>query len=124
MSLEILTQLPIIVGLVSVAVAILQRAYKTFLEKREIDPKLQFNHTYLLNTLVTTGVGVALVTVVIPAVIEALSGANTQPINIASIFLNFAVGYGLTYTILDQWNKSTGKTIEIQELKEEIEETK
>lgn len=116
-----IVQIPIIIGLVGVGIAILQRAYKSFLDKKAVEPELKFNGAYLLNALISTGAGVSIVTAVIPAVINELTGQSSIPITIGSIFLNFVSGYALTYTILDTLNNSTSKTIAIEE-SEKLEE--
>ncbi len=114
-----LASIPIIVGLVAVVAAVLERAYKTFLEKRVEDPKLQFSPAYLLNALISSGVGVAIVTAVIPTLITELTGSESLPITLASIVINFSLGYAITYRFLDGLNNSTSKQIQVQELKEQ-----
>lgn len=110
-----LASIPIIVGLVAVVAAVLERAYKTFLEKRVEDPKLQFSPAYLLNALISSGIGVAVVTAVIPALITELTGSQTLPVTLASIIVNFTLGYAITYRFLDGLNNSTSKQLEVQE---------
>ena len=106
-------ELPIIVGLIAVGAAILERGYKTFLEKRKEDPELKFDGAYLLNILVSTGTSVTIVTGVLPAVITELTGQSTVPVTIGSILLNFVLGYAVTYRILDALNNSTSNKIAI-----------
>lgn len=115
-------QIPIIIGLVGVGIAILQRAYKSFLDKKAVEPNLKFDGAYMLNALISTGAGVSIVTAVIPSVINELTGSESIPITLGSIFLNFVSGYALTYTILDTLNNSTSKTIAIEQLEAEVEE--
>ena len=63
-------QIQIIIELVGVGIAILQRAYKSFLDRKAVEPDLKFNGAYLLNALISTGAGVSIVTAVIPPVIN------------------------------------------------------
>ena len=49
--------IPLIVGLFFVAVAVLDRGYKKFLEKKQLEPELKFDATYLLNFWVSASIG-------------------------------------------------------------------
>jgi len=111
-------EIPIIIGLVAVGVALLERGYKSFLEKKAVDPKIQFNAAYLLNLLITGGAMIAIVTVVIPAVIQQISADPNVPLTLGSAIVNFVLGYGLTYRILDGLNDSTKTRIEAKEAAE------
>ena len=105
--------IPLLVGLVAIGLAIYERAFKTYLEKKAVDPELKFNTSYLLNMLVTTGTSIAIITGIIPALIAELD--PSQPVTIASIILNFVLGYTITYRTLDALNKSTEKAIVVEQ---------
>ena len=107
--------LPIIVGLIFVAIAVLERGYKTFLDAKKVDPTIKFGSAYLLNLLVTTGASSAIVIAVIPAL---LTGLGTVPaeITLSAIILQAILGYETAYRILDGLNTSTEKKETIAEL--------
>ena len=107
--------LPIIVGLIFVAIAVLERGYKTFLDAKKVDPTIKFGGAYLLNLLVTTGASSAIVIAVIPAL---LTGLGTVPaeITLSAIILQAILGYETAYRILDGLNTSTEKKETIAEL--------
>lgn len=108
-------EVPIIIGLVAVAVAILERGYKTYLEKRQVDPKLQFNGAYLLNILITGGAMVTIITVVIPTVLTELGAQPNTELTLGAALLNFVLGYAITYRVLDGLNDKTKTVIEAKE---------
>lgn len=110
-------EIPLIIGLVGVAFAVLERGYKTFLEQKKADPTIKFGGAYMLNLLISTGVGTALVTGVIPTLVNQLTGQAGEelPITVGAILLNFILGYTVTYRILDALNNSTDKKLEIAE---------
>jgi hypothetical protein len=110
-------EIPLVIGLIGVAFAILERGYKTYLEARKVDPAIRFDSAYMLNLLISTGVGTALVTAVIPTLVTQITGqTNTElPITVGAILLNFILGYTVTYRILDALNTSTDKKMEIAE---------
>jgi hypothetical protein len=113
-------EIPLIIGLVGVAIAVLERGYKRYLEQKKIDPTIKFGGTYMLNLLISTSVGTALVTAVVPAVISAIIGTieSETPVafTISSMFLNFVLGYTTTYRILDALNTSTDRKMELAEV--------
>ena len=109
-------EIPLIVGLVGVGVAILERGYKRYLEEKKLNPDLKFDSTYMLNLLVSTGIGTVIVTTIVPALIAALSKTPVdetivQFAGLSAIILNFILGYTLTYRILDALNTSTEKKL-------------
>ena len=108
-------EIPLIVGLVGVAVAILERGYKRFLEERKEKPDLKFGGVYMLNLLVSAGAGTIIVTAIIPALIGAISEQVGTYTGVAAIFINLGLGYGLTYRFLDGLNTSTDKKMELAE---------
>lgn len=114
--------IPVIIGLVAIGIAILERGYKTFLEKKQIDPKLEFNTAYLLNILITSGTMVAAITGVLPVVLAEISAQGDIPLTLGSAAVVFVIGYASTYRILDGLNNSTEKRLEVQELQEQVEE--
>lgn len=118
---NIFVTIPLIIALVGIGFAIVERGYKSFLEKKEIDPKLQFNPAYLLNIIITTGAMVAIVTGVLPAIISEISSEPNTVLTLGSVILNFVLGYSLTYRILDALNNSTEKRLEVEALKEDTE---
>jgi hypothetical protein len=118
---SIFVTIPLIIAFVGIGFAIVERGYKSFLEKKEIDPKLQFNPAYLLNIIITTGAMVAIVTGVLPAVISEISASPDIPLTLGAVVLNFVLGYSLTYRILDALNNSTEKRLEVEALKEDTE---
>ena len=119
---NVLLSATVIIGLVAIAVAVLERGYKTFLEKKVIDPKLQFNSAYLINILITSGTMVAIVTGVLPLVLNEISAQPNIPLTLGSAALIFVLGYSTTYRFLDGLNNSTEKKLEVQELREEVAE--
>lgn len=111
-------EIPLVVGLVGVGYAVLERGYKRYLEQKKIDPSIKFDATYMLNLLVSTGVGTTIVSTIVPALLAALQTMGQQVnlyTGIAAILINFGLGYGLTYRILDGLNNSTDKKMEIAE---------
>jgi len=108
-------EIPLVIGLIGVAFAILERGYKTFLEAKKTDPAIKFDAAYMLNLLISTGVGTALVTAVIPTLVTQISGQTTSeiPVTVGAILLNFILGYSVTYRILDALNNSTDKKLTI-----------
>jgi hypothetical protein len=115
---EIIIAIPIIVGLVGVSLAILERGYKRFLDARKEDPTLKWDSSYLINILVSSGGSAAIIAGVIPALTEQL-GDVTAPITVISVIGNFALGYLLTYRVLDGLNNATERKTELGVLKEE-----
>lgn len=113
-----IVQLPIIIGLVGVGIALANRAWKTFLEKQKEDPKLKFDAVYLTNALIASGTIITVVTGVIPVIVEQVVQFPNGIVTIALVIANFAIGYFGTYNILDGLNKGTAQKIEIAELKE------
>jgi len=113
MAVDITTVLPILVGLVFVAFAVLERGYKTFLEAKKVDTTLKFSGAYLLNLLVSTGVTSVIIMAVVPAVLTGI-GSATQEITFAAIILQAVLGYTTAYTILDKMNKSTETKVEVK----------
>jgi len=105
-------EIPILIGLSAIVVAVLERGYKTYLEAKAADPKLQFNGAYLLNILITGGAMVVIVTVVVPAVLTEISANPDTGLTLGSALLNFILGYAATYRILDGLNDSTKTRIE------------
>lgn len=110
-------QLPIIIGLVGIAAAVGERTIKTFFEKKQADPKLQFNITYLINALIGTGIAFTIITA-IPTILAEITSQPSTAITIIAIIGNFIIGYLGTYRIIDGMNKSTAAKIELEELKE------
>jgi hypothetical protein len=109
-------EIPLIVGLAGVAFAVLERGYKTYLEQKKLDPSIRFSPTYMLNLLISTGAGTVIVSVIVPALMSAISASVSEPITIytgiGAIIVNFGLGYGLTYRILDGLNTSTDRKME------------
>ena len=118
MAVESLVSIPIIIGLLGVVIAILERGYKTFLEKRATEPNLKFNSAYLLNILISGGSMVVIITAVLPAVLSEIAAAPAGPLTLGAAVLVFIVGYGATYRILDGLNNRTELKLEVDELKE------
>lgn len=102
----IIYSIPIIVGLVGTGIAIFERGYKRFLDARKEDPSLVFDHSYLINILISSGGMAAIIGGVIPALTEQL-GEPSSTITMISIIGNFSLGYLLTYRILDGLNNAT-----------------
>lgn len=100
------TTIPIIVGLVFVGLAVLQRGYKTFLQEKKTNPDIKFDGTYMLNFWVSTGIAGAIVTI-IPPLLTTLLPSNAGPITLYSIIVNAVLGYTTAWTALDQMNTST-----------------
>ena len=114
---NLLSAAPYIVGLFVVAVAVLERGYKTFLEKKAQEPELEFNSTYLLNFWVSASVGVVVATLV-PTLIGTIANTVDTGVTLASIVITAAISYLAAYTALDKLNTGTEKALEIQDLLE------
>ena len=110
----ITTAIPIIVGLIFVALAVLERGYKQFLEARKADSTLKFSGAYLLNLLVSGGVTSVIIITIIPAL---LSGTTQTELTLSAIILQAVLGYTIAWTTLDKLNSGTEKKAEIAELK-------
>ena len=108
-------EIPLIIGLVGVAIAVLERGYKRYLEQKKTEPTIKFGAPYMLNLLISTGVGTALVTAVIPTLVENIGQTVEIPVTVGALLLNFILGYTVTYRILDALNTSTDKKMEIAE---------
>ena len=111
------SEIPLIIGLIGVGFAILERGYKTYLEQKKLEKDLKFGAPYMLNLLISTGVGTALVTAVIPTLITQIQGQTEAelPVTVGALLLNFILGYTVTYRILDALNNSTDKKMELAE---------
>ena len=120
MAVESLVSIPIIIGLLGVVIAVLERGYKTFLEKKVTEPDLKFNSAYLLNILISGGTIATLIISVLPLVLTEIN-AN-EVVTLGSAILVFVVGYGSTYRVLDGFNNRTELKIEAQEAQAQLEE--
>lgn len=105
--------IPLIVGLVGVLFAILDRGYGRYLEEKKTNPDLKFGSMYLLNLLVSTGIGAVVVTVVLPAVVSAIGESENPAITVVVVVTNFVLGYSTTYTALSKMNTSTERKLEV-----------
>ena len=100
---------PIVVGLIGVLFAILDRGYGRYLEQKKEDPTLKFGGPYLLNFLVSTGISSVIVVTIIPALI---TGLGTAPeVTVAASILQFVLGYTTAYTALSKMNTSTERKL-------------
>jgi hypothetical protein len=106
-------ELPLIIGIIGVAFAILERGYKAYLDQKKVDPSIKFGGSYMLNLLISTSVGTAVVTTVIPTLVTQLTGSTEVPLTVGALFLNFVLGYTITYRILDALNTSTDRKLEV-----------
>ncbi len=103
-----------VICIVGVAFAIIQRSIKPYLEERAIAEQagktLPFSGAYVTNALLSV---LGSVTLVLGAIDQLVSriGANTSAIVILGI------GYTFAYTMIDQLNKRTEKKEEIAALK-------
>lgn len=93
-------------GLVFLAVAILERGYRTFLEERKVDPKLKFDGAYFLNIIITagSGSGIMMILSILPSLITQLTQADSVVITLFSLTSQAILGYTAGYTILDKLN--------------------
>lgn len=112
-----LSAAPYIIGLFVVAIAVLERGYKTFLEKKEQEPELKFSASYLLNFWVSAGIGTIVATLV-PTLIASIANTANEGITLASVAITAALSYLSAYTALDKLNTGTEKAIEVQNLLE------
>jgi hypothetical protein len=105
--------IPILVGLIFVGWAVLERGYKTFLEARKVDPTIKFSGAYMLNLLISTGVSSVVIITIIPTL---LNGLNSIPVGItvSTLILQAILGYETAYTILDKLNKSTESNVVVK----------
>jgi hypothetical protein len=102
--------IPIVVGLVFVAIAVLQRGYKTYLTEKKTNPSITFDAAYMLNFWVATSASTAIVGIV-PTLLTTLLGDTSAAITFYSIILNAILGYTTAWTALDQMNTSTENKI-------------
>lgn len=108
----ITTSIPLIVGLVGVVLALLDRGYGRFLEEQKLDPTIKFGGVYLLNFFVSGGIGAVLVTAIIPGLVSGLATITIETIVTAAV-LQIALGYSLTYTALSKMNTSTERKLAV-----------
>jgi hypothetical protein len=108
-------EIPLIIGLVGVAIAVLERSYKAYLEAKKIDPSISFGAPYLINLLISTGVGTALATI-IPNLVTQVTEQTGLPLTVGGMLLNIILGYTVTYRILDGLNTSTDRKLAIAEI--------
>jgi hypothetical protein len=96
----------IAVGLVFLAIAILERGYRTFLEERKIDPTIKFSGAYFLNIVITagSGSGIMMILSILPSLITQLTEADSVVITLFSLTSQAILGYTAGYTILDKLN--------------------
>jgi hypothetical protein len=111
---EIVFAVPIVVGLIGVGLAIFERGYKRYLDAKQEDPTLTFDHSYMINILISSGGMAAVIGGVIPALTEQI-GDITTPITVISVLGNFGLGYLLTYRVLDGLNNATEQKIKLAE---------
>lgn len=106
----------LVVGLIGVAIAILERGYKKYQDQKATDPDLKFNFSYLINMLVSSGIGSVLATTIIPTLISQLPDSTIeQAVTPLFIIINFLLGYATTFRVLDGMNNSTAKKIELSQ---------
>ena len=105
--------LGIVIGLVAMFVALFERGYKRYLEEKKVDPELKFSAEYFLNMLLSAGGIGIIITLIIPAIITAMTQAveNNPNITLATVLLEAAIGYLATYRVLDGLNNSTSANI-------------
>lgn len=112
----ITTAVPIIVGLIFVALAVLERGYKQYLEAKKTDATLKFGGAYMLNLLVSTGVTSVIIITIIPALLSGLTSVPTE-LTLSAVILQAILGYTVAWTTLDKLNTGTEKKEEIAALK-------
>lgn len=113
------TGVPLLVGLIFVAWAVLERGYKRYLEEKANQPDLKFGGAYLLNFVITTGVSAVVITTIIPGLIAGLSDVPAE-ITVTAIILQAILGYTTAYTILSKMNTGTEKKLEIAAAKKKL----
>lgn len=112
---ELIIAIPLIVGLVGVSLAVLERGYKRFLDAKKEDPTLTWDNSYLVNILISAGGMSAIIAGVIPALVEMIPEIST-PVTLVSLIGNFLGGYLGTYRILDGLNNATEQKIHAAQL--------
>ena len=106
--------IPILFGLIFVGAAVTQRGWKTFLEKKKEDPKLEFNAAYMLNFIAAGTVSTAIISA-ITALLTLIPEQTVESITLYGMISNAILGYTTAYTILDQLNTGTEKSFKLQD---------
>lgn len=119
-NLVIAASISLVVGLVFVAFAVLERGYKRFLEEKKLDPKLKFDGAYMLNFWVSASLGSVIVITVIPSLIAAIGNPSAE-MTLAGLILNAVLGYSITFSALEHLNTSTERKMEAAEAVEAAE---
>lgn len=104
-------EIPVIVGLIGLSLALLERGYKRFLDEKKEQPDLKFGLAYLVNMLVAGG-GSAVLVGIIPALLTQLGDMPTT-ISIVVLGQQFLLGYLTAYRALDGLNKRTDDKVEL-----------
>lgn len=101
---------PIVLGLIGVLVAVLDRGYLRFKEEQINKPELKFGGAYLVNFLISSGASAAIIITVIPSLVSGLGSVTGTGAAAVSI-LQLILGYTLAYTMLSKLNTSTERKI-------------
>ena len=104
----VIVGIPIAVGLIFVAFAVLERGYKRFLvEKKIVEAEgktIEFDLAYIVNMIVSSGISISIISV-LPTLLDQI-GTPTE-ITVGSLILNAILGYTTAYTVLDKMNQKT-----------------
>jgi hypothetical protein len=119
---EIMIAVPIILGLIGVLVAIVDRGYLRYKEEQSQNPDLKFGGAYLLNFLITTGASSAIIITVIPGLLAGLADVNAGT-TAATAILQLVLGYTLAYTMLSKLNTGTERKIELLQARSKLTKT-
>lgn len=101
------------IGLVCVALAVVERGYKRFQDEKQERPDLKFNGAYLLNMIISGGV-FGIILGALPMIISQITEIGPV-ITIGSVINAVALGYFGTYRVLDGLNRSTDSKLEVKE---------
>lgn len=104
-------EIPVIVGLIGLSLALLERGYKRYLDEKKEQPELSFGLSYLVNMIVAGG-GSAVLVGIIPALLTQL-GEQPTVISIVVLGQQFLLGYLTAYRALDGLNKRTDDKVEL-----------
>jgi hypothetical protein len=101
-----LAALPATIGLVFLALAIVERGYRSYLEAKKVDPTIKFDGAYFLNILITAGggSGIMIILSALPTLFTSISQTDQSTVTFFSIAAQALLGYTTGYTILDKLN--------------------
>lgn len=112
-----LAALPATIGLIFLALAIVERGYRSFLEAKKADPTIKFDGAYFLNILITAGggSGIMIILAALPTLFNSISQTDQTTITFFSVAAQALLGYTTGYTILDKLNTRVEQSFALTE---------